>query len=166
MRKLPVTMLAAFALLSVLSRSGLAEFGKRQELTIRAVQRALEQRDLADHFAILRRKILEHARTRLEGDAQVSTDGASYVSIIPYVAADANTRTNLGLNNFSQNSLTHGASPNTRVEIGLFDPQAVLVGQRNIHGRDRTNFCNWITSFHGLVAILPPGGCSSILTNH
>ena len=123
MRKLPITTLAAFALLSVLSRSGLAEFGKRQELTVRAVQHALEQRDLANHFAILRRKILEHARTRLEGDAQVSTDGASYVSIIPYVAADANTRTNLGLNNFSQNSLTHGPSPNTSVVIGLFDAQ-------------------------------------------
>ena len=128
MRKLPVATLAAFALVSVLSRSGLAEFGKRQELTIRAVQRALEQHDLADHFAILRRKIQDQSRARLEGDAQVSTDGASYVNIIPYVAADANTRTNVGLNNFSQNSLTHGASPSTRVEIGLFDPQAVLSG--------------------------------------
>jgi hypothetical protein len=128
MRKLPITTLAAFALLSVLSRSGLAEFGRRQELTIRAVQRALEQHDLADHFAILRRKIQDHARTRLEGDAQVSTDGASYVSIIPYVAADANTRTNLGLNNFSQNSLTHGASPNTGVTVGLFDAQGNLSG--------------------------------------
>ena len=67
MRKLPVTMLAIFAILSILSRSGLAEFGKRQELTVRGIQRALEQRDLADHFATLRRKILDHARTRLEG---------------------------------------------------------------------------------------------------
>ena len=85
-----------------LSRSGFAESGKRQELTVRGIQRTLEQRELADHFAILRRRILEHARTRLEGDAQVSTDGSSYVNIIPYVAADANTRTNLGLNNFSR----------------------------------------------------------------
>src|SRR5438093_1382660 len=124
MRKLPVTMIAAaFAFLSILSRSGLAEFGERQELTIRRIQRALEQRGLADHFAILRRKILDHARTRPEGDAQMSTDGASYVNIIPYVAADANTRTNLGLNNFSQKSLTHGASPSTNVAIGLYDPQ-------------------------------------------
>jgi len=128
MRKLPITTLAAFAILSILSRSGLAEYGKRQELTVRGIQRALEQRDLTDHFATLRRKILDHARTRLEGDAQVSTDGASYVNIIPYVAADANTRTNLGLNNFSQNSLTHGASPNTSVAIGLFDPQGGLSG--------------------------------------
>jgi len=127
-RKLPVTTLAAFAILSILSRPGLAESGKRQELTIRGIQRALEQRDLADHFAILRRKILDHARARLEGDAQVSTNGSSYVNIIPYVAADANTRTNLGLNNFSQNSLTHGASPNTSVAIGLFDPQGGLSG--------------------------------------
>jgi hypothetical protein len=58
----------------------------------------------------------------------MSADGASYVNIIPYVAADANTRTNLGLNNFSQNSLTHGASPSTSVTIGLFDPQGDLAG--------------------------------------
>jgi hypothetical protein len=128
MRKLLITTLTAFAILSIMSRSGLAEFGQRQELTIRGVQRVLEQRDLADHFATLRRKILDHARTRLEGDAQMSTDGASYVNIIPYVAADANTRTNLGLNNFSQNSLTHGATPSTSVAIGLFDPQGNLSG--------------------------------------
>jgi hypothetical protein len=88
----------------------------------------LEQSEWADHFAILRRKILEHARTRLDGDAQVSTDGSSYVNIIPYVAADANTRTNVGLNNFSQNSLTHGPSPNTNVVIGLFDAQGSVSG--------------------------------------
>jgi hypothetical protein len=58
----------------------------------------------------------------------MNADGASYVNIIPYVAADANTRTNLGLNNFSQNSLTHGASPSTSVTIGLFDPQGDLAG--------------------------------------
>jgi hypothetical protein len=67
-------------------------------------------------------------RARLEGDPQVTTDGASYVNIIPYVAADANTRTNVGLNNFSQNSLTHGTSPSTGVTIGLFDPQGNLSG--------------------------------------
>ncbi|MSO23899.1 MAG: hypothetical protein EXQ58_11800 [Acidobacteria bacterium] len=44
------------------------------------------------------------------------------------MAADANTRTNLGLNNFSQNSLTHGSSPNTSVVIGLFDSQGGLSG--------------------------------------
>ena len=128
MRNRSLAMLAVFALLSTLSRSGFAEFGKRQDLTIRGIRSILEQRDLADHFAALRRKILEHARTRLEGDAQVSTDGSSYVNIIPYVAADANTRTNLGLNNFSQNSLTHGPSPNTSVVIGLFDAQGNLSG--------------------------------------
>jgi hypothetical protein len=128
MRKHPLKAIAvAFALLSI-TRSGLAESSKRQELTFRGVQRVLEQRDLADHFAMLRRKILEHSRTRLEGDAQVSTDGASYVNIVPFVAADANTRTNLGLNNFSQNSLTHGPSPITNVVIGLFDAQGTPSG--------------------------------------
>jgi hypothetical protein len=128
MRNLFLTVLAVFALLPASSQLGLAESGKRQELTIRGIQRALEQRDLTDHFAILRREILAHARTRLDGDAQVTTDGSSFVSIIPYVAADANTRTNLGLNNFSQNSLTHGPSPNTSVVIGLFDAQGTPSG--------------------------------------
>ena len=128
MRKHPFKAIAVACVLLAMSRSGLAESGNRQELAFRGVQRVLEQRDLADHFAILRRKILESARTRLEGDAQVSTDGSSYVNIIPYVAADANTRTNLGLNNFSQNSLTHGPSPNTSVVIGLFDAQGSVSG--------------------------------------
>lgn len=128
MRNPFLTVLAVFALLPTLSRLGLAESSKRQALTIRGIHRALQQRDLADHFAILRRRILEHARARLDGDAQVSTDGSSYVNIIPYVAADANTRTNLGLNNFSQNSLTDGASPSTAVTIGLIDPQGNVSG--------------------------------------
>lgn len=128
MRKHPLTAIAfSFALL-MMSRAGLAETGQRQELTIRGVQRDLEQRNLSDHFAMLRRKILEHSRSRLEGDAQVSAEGSSYVNIIPYVAADANTRTNLGLNNYSQNSLTHGPTPSTTVVIGLFDPQGGLAG--------------------------------------
>src|SRR4030095_12508128 len=124
-----LTVLAAFALLPTLSQPGLAESGKRRERTI---GRALEQRDLTDHFAILRRKILEHARTRVDGDAQVSSDGSSYVSIIPYVAADANTPTNLGLNNFSSNSLTHGANPNPTVVIGLLDPQGKVSGNMEL----------------------------------
>jgi len=122
------TILAAFAFLSSSSRAGLAEAGQRQDLMIRGFHRALQQRSLEDHFSTLRRRILEQARTRSEGDAQMSADGASYVNIIPYVAADANTRTNIGLNNFSQNSLTKGASPPTSVAIGLFDPQGALAG--------------------------------------
>jgi len=128
MRNFSLTILAVFALLPTFSRSGFAESGKREELMVRGIQRTLEQSEWADHFAILRRKIQDHARARLEGDPQVTTDGASYVNIIPYVAADANTRTNVGLNNFSQNSLTHGMSPSTGVTIGLFDPQGNLSG--------------------------------------
>ena len=131
MRNLFLTILGVFALLPALSRTGLAESGKR-ELTVRGAQRTLEQSEWADHFAILRRRILEHARTRLDSDGQVSSDGSSYVSIIPYVAADANTRTNLGLNNFSSNSLTHGANPNTTVVIGLFDSQGNLSGSKEL----------------------------------
>jgi len=128
MRKHKFKAVAVACALLTMSRPGLAELGKRQELTFRGVQRVLEQRDLADHFATLRRKILQQARSRLDGDARVGTSGSSYVNIIPYVAADANTRTNLGLNNFSQNSLTHGPSPNTSVVIGLFDAQGSLSG--------------------------------------
>ena len=128
MRNLSLTILGVFALLPALNRTGLAESDKREKLTVRGIQRTLEQSEWSDHFAILRRRILEHARTRLDSDAQVSTDGSSYVNIIPYVAADANTRTNLGLNNFSQNSLTHGSSPITNVVIGLFDAQGGLSG--------------------------------------
>ena len=44
MRKLPLILLTAFGLLSALSRLGLSESGKRQELTVRGIQRSLEQR--------------------------------------------------------------------------------------------------------------------------
>ena len=126
MRKLLLMLAAAATLLPVLTRLGLSQSGEGRERIVRGVRATLEQQSLREHFGALRRSIL--ARTRLEGDAQMTTDGASYVNIIPYVAADANTRTNLGLNNFSQNSLTHGASPNTVVAIGLFDPQGRLAG--------------------------------------
>src|SRR6185436_19065738 len=107
-------------------RPGLSDSGKRQELAIRGIRQTLEQRDLADHLAVLRRKITDHAQSG--GTAQLTSGGSSYVSIIPYVAADANTRTNLGLNNFSQSSLTHGPSPITNVVIGLLDAQGTVSG--------------------------------------
>ena len=126
MRKLLLMLVAAVTLLPVLSRLGLSQSGERHERIVRGVRATLEQHSLREHFGALRRAIL--ARTRLEGDAQLTTDGASYVNIIPYVAADANTRTNIGLNNFSRNSLTHGVSPNTVVTIGLVDPQGNVAG--------------------------------------
>src|SRR5262249_10211060 len=79
-------------------------------------------------LALLRRKIQDHAGTQQLTQAQTGTATDSYVNIIPYVAADANTRTNVGLNNFSQNSLTHGTNPNASVAIGLFDTQGTLSG--------------------------------------
>jgi hypothetical protein len=126
MLKFPLTIFAVLALSTTLNRPGLSDSGKRQELAIRGIRQTLEQRDLADHLAVLRRKITDHAQSG--GTAQLTSGGSSYVSIIPYVAADANTRTNLGLNNFSQSSLTHGASPSTSVAIGLFDLQGNLSG--------------------------------------
>jgi hypothetical protein len=129
MSRFPPLFLAAASLFGSLpSQPVSAEPIRRNELAIRGIQQRLDRNDLADHFATLRRKILEHARGRSNSEAQVTSDGASYVNIIPYVAADTNTRTNLGLNNFSQSSLTHGASPSASVAIGLFDPQGNLSG--------------------------------------
>jgi len=127
-RFLALVVRAALLFVSLSGQSVFAEAIPRSESMVRGIQQTLDPHDLADHFATLRRKILEHARARTNSEAQVSSDGASYVSIIPYVAGDANTRTNLGLNNFSQSSLTHGASPAANVAIGLFDAQGNLSG--------------------------------------
>jgi len=66
---------------------------------------------------------LKRLRLQIEALAQISAAGSSYVSIIPYVTSENNTRTNLGLNNYSQNSLLSGVSPNANVLIGLMDAQ-------------------------------------------
>ncbi|MCI0718733.1 MAG: hypothetical protein L0338_07120 [Acidobacteria bacterium] len=127
-RPLLKTLAALTAFFTLVLPAWTAGLGNRSELKISGARRHLGQRELADHFATLRFRIEDHARSRLEGDAQTSAGGASYVSIIPYVAADSNTRTNVGLNNFSQNSLTHGQNPSTGVLIGLFDPQGNVAG--------------------------------------
>ena len=49
--------------------------------------------------------------------------GYSYVCLIPSVVNDLNTRTNLGLNNFSTDSLVSGANPSANVLVQLFDIQ-------------------------------------------
>jgi hypothetical protein len=57
--------------------------------------------------------------------------GYSYVCLIPSVVNDLNTRTNLGLNNFSTASLVSGPNPDANVQIQLFDIQGNLAGTGN-----------------------------------
>ena len=61
--------------------------------------------------------------------AQAATAVDSYVNIIPYVTTENNTRTNLGLNNFTTDSAVQGLSPVANVAIGMYSIQGVLVGQ-------------------------------------
>lgn len=57
--------------------------------------------------------------------------GYSYVSLIPSVVNDLNTRTNLGLNNFSTVSLVGGPNPSANVLVQLYDIQGNLAGTGN-----------------------------------
>jgi hypothetical protein len=107
----------------------------------------LAQNRLLDSFRELRQ--------RMEVQSQTSAQGASYVSIIPYVAADANTRTNLGLNNFSQNSLIKGPNPTANVLVGLFDPQGNLIGTGSYQVRT-----NELLQVNGIFSSL--GGTSGV----
>lgn len=66
----------------------------------------------------------EILRSKLIGIAT----GYSYVSLIPSVVNDLNTRTNLGLNNFSTDSLVSGPNPDANVQIQLFDIQGNPAG--------------------------------------
>ena len=57
--------------------------------------------------------------------------GYSYVCLIPSVVNDLNTRTNLGLNNFSTDSLVSGTNPSANVLIQLNDTQGNLAATGN-----------------------------------
>jgi len=74
---------------------------------------------------------LQRLKQKMESHSQVNAPGASYVCIIPYIAADATTRTNLGLNNFSHDSFTHSTNPTANALVGLLDPQGTLIGTAN-----------------------------------
>jgi len=55
--------------------------------------------------------------------------GYSYFSVIPFVTTADNTRTNLGLNNFSQSSLMKGSNPTASVFVLLIDQQGFMCGE-------------------------------------
>ncbi|MFN8009537.1 MAG: hypothetical protein U0V70_21390 [Terriglobia bacterium] len=57
--------------------------------------------------------------------------GYSYVCFIPYVTNSLTTRTNLGLNNFSTDSLVSGANPQASVLVQLYNVHGSVVGQAN-----------------------------------
>lgn len=114
-----LTVVASLFLLGS-SGSESREIADRQNLRQLSSRERLGQYQLVNSLRELRRKMEVHSQT--------SAPGASYVNIIPYVASDANTRTNLGLNNFSQNSLVFGFNPVASVLVGLFGPQGDLIG--------------------------------------
>ncbi len=55
--------------------------------------------------------------------------GYSYVTFIPFVTRANGTRTNLGLNNYSQVSFVKGANPSANVQVLLVDQQGLVAGQ-------------------------------------
>ena len=57
--------------------------------------------------------------------------GYSYLTRIPFVTAEAGTRTNIGLNNFSRLSFVKGANPTANVRLTLVDQQGHVAGQGN-----------------------------------
>lgn len=107
-------------------RQKVSELKRTQRLSqVGWAQSLKEKRDL------IRAKILSSPNLSRQAilTAQAATDGDSYVSIIPYVTTENNTRTNLGLNNFTTDSAVQGPNPVANVAIGMFDAQGNQVGQ-------------------------------------
>lgn len=108
--------------------------GFREDLRQLKQARRISQFSWAQELRSLRQRITDRillspnstAEARLT--AQAASTGDSYVNIIPYVTTENNTRTNLGLNNFSADSVVNGVSPVSNVSIGMFDPQGNLSG--------------------------------------
>ena len=108
--------------------------GFREELQQLRQARRISQFSWAQELRSLRQRITDRilmspnstAEARLT--AQAASTGDSYVNIIPYVTTENNTRTNLGLNNFSTDSVVNGVSPFANVSIGMFDPKGNLAG--------------------------------------
>ncbi len=86
----------------------------------------------------------------VSADAISATD-YSYAAIIPYVTSANNTRTNLGINNYSTSSLTNGTSPTCKVLIMLYDSQGNFLGQQsiNVRSNEMYQFNDVISKFGG-----------------
>jgi hypothetical protein len=71
-----------------------------------------------------RNRWLQDLRHKLQVQSAASfDDGSSYVAVIPYVTKENGSRSNLGLNNYSQISFVHGIHPSASVTVFLFDQQ-------------------------------------------
>ncbi|MYC83005.1 MAG: hypothetical protein F4X19_13065 [Acidobacteria bacterium] len=57
---------------------------------------------------------------------QEGIEGTNFVNIIPFVTKENGSRTNVGINNFSQSSLAREGRPTATVEIGLYGPSGDL----------------------------------------
>ena len=60
---------------------------------------------------------------------QANQDGAggdNFVNILPFVTSENGARTNIGINNFSQSSLSQAVDPVANVGIGLYGPSGEL----------------------------------------
>ncbi len=123
------------AMLFQVQASSLSARELRQNMLELRQARRLSQFSWAEDLKALRQKIVERI-VSLPGSsreailtAQAASSGDSYVSIVTYVTTENNTRSNLGLNNFTTDSVVKGPSPAANVSIGLFNPQGNLAGQ-------------------------------------
>ena len=85
------------------------------------------QSPTANQLSRSQKEMRDLLRSKLIG----SGAGYSYVSFIPFVANDLNTRTNLGLNNFNTDSLVNGPNPDANVLVDLYDTQGNIAAQGN-----------------------------------
>ena len=103
--------------------------GWRQDIQQLKQARRISQFSWAQELRGLRQRITERilsspsSTAEAKLTAQAVSTGDSYVNIIPYVTTDNNTRTNLGLNNFTMDSVVSGVNPVANVAIGMFGPQ-------------------------------------------
>lgn len=69
---------------------------------------------------------LSRLPTQVEQTNQADIEGDNFVNIIPFVTNENGARTNIGINNFSQSSLSQGESPLASGGIGLYGPSGNL----------------------------------------
>jgi hypothetical protein len=82
--------------------------------------------DLQRQSQTARTEWLQALKQKLHLQAAAFDDGASYIAIIPYVTSENGSRSNLGLNNYSQISFVHGILPTATVSVFLYDQQGNL----------------------------------------
>ena len=91
--------------------------------------------------------------TAIRDAAAASSQGSSYINILPFVTRENNSRTNVGLNNYSQDSFVNGTNPNANILIGLYDQQGNIAGAGNYVVRTHalTQINDVISSLNGSI---------------